>query len=576
MTVWQPQPGGFNPFTQFVPGSSGVLPGYPGSGGFGFSNTNPWGNGPAQVPAGGGTGSWYTNPALVGTILSGIGSLYGAYSQNQANQQNAQAIQQRNAMMANLINPLMMQGQNPYAAAMGQMAQGFSGMGSGGGFTLPPVGAPAPTAPAQPAQPTLVPRSTRNADGQGGLGLMASPSPMVNAMADPTGTLRTWRGPWANSSGVPEWAQTPPGGGSQIPTMPPGEPAGGNTPTGPRTPPGLTPDMIWNPTQLGAAPTVEAPVIGNIPSAVASLSQLPTAGEAFNVGQDGLMQSMRRDISAVQDPNVSSSLARAVNGDTQFNNTELFAALQGLDQRALNDQVTALQGSAGSFGQRFGTAGQQAEANLRGNFTAQTRARDAQIAQQSFEAAQGRMMQGLGLGLNREQFGTQTALQNAQLQQAAAAQLAGLGVQQQQMGLQNNQFNAGAQNAMSMQNQQILAQIAQQNAANQLQAGLANQGMAGQYGLANFGAQNQAGQFNAQNAQDMYRFGIGQQLSYDQLAMQALAQANQSQMSQNQFNAGLIGMLGGLPMPNSMPSPWGGAMSDIGMLMMLYPHLRNA
>lgn len=544
----------------------------PGSPYLGFSNVN-GGNMFTAPQAGGGGGSdWWKNPLLWGTALTAGASIYGAYNQNRTNEQNLQAQQAHNANIERYVQSLMMQGQNPYAQAFGQMVGNFGAYGSGavgqmGGFGGGAPGFPPAVGSAPPAGPAYQPDGRQSgvptvptAGMRGPQGMPQAPAVSASmGSVDPTAynfqaaPAQRGRGLVPNLADIamqrvgdmqmrqygggldqreaPGWETGGPNMQNALPAVGgPNIQVAGREVNGPAAQRGMfnfghsiphRPGTGGGQGLPGLAGTTGATggIAGQLP--IASLSQMPTAGEGFNIGQDGLMQMMRRDVGLVQDPSVTSGLAQAMGGQTGFNNTELFKSLGALDELALNRQVTQLQGSAGSFGQRFGTALNQNEADMRGNFTAQAQARNAQIAQQSHEAAQARAMQGLGMGMQREQFGTTAGLQNAGLQLGAAGQLSNLGLQQQQMGLQNNQFNAGNQN-------------------------------------------------------QMLQFGLGQRMGYDQLAMQALSQANQAQMSQNQYNAGLAGLLAGQPIPQSMPSPWAGAAGDIGMLMMLYPHLRNA
>lgn len=104
-------------------------------------------------------------------------------------------------------------------------------------------------------------------------------------------------------------------------------------------------------------------------------SALGTQG--FNTGQDSYSQLLRA-------------------GGSPFDTSKMFEALAPLDARALDQQVAALHGSAGSLGARFGTANMTREANLRRDFLQNVGARNAGIQQGSYESAQNRMLQAAG------------------------------------------------------------------------------------------------------------------------------------------------------------------------------------
>lgn len=104
---------------------------------------------------------------------------------------------------------------------------------------------------------------------------------------------------------------------------------------------------------------------------------LPTVGipqtlAAINPGNDALMQFLRADPSR------------------QFDTSGAFTALEANDQRQIDQQANALRAGYSGLGARFGTAANRNEGRLRGDFAAQIAARNAGIAQNSFEAAQGR------------------------------------------------------------------------------------------------------------------------------------------------------------------------------------------
>jgi hypothetical protein len=103
-----------------------------------------------------------------------------------------------------------------------------------------------------------------------------------------------------------------------------------------------------------------------------------TGTQEFNTGQDGFMQFLNR-------------------GGAQFDNSPQFQALKTMDDLNLGEQVAQLHASAGSLGQRFGTAMNRNEALLRSNALATTGARNAGIASQSFESGAQRGLQAQAL-----------------------------------------------------------------------------------------------------------------------------------------------------------------------------------
>jgi hypothetical protein len=303
-----------------------------------------------------------------------------------------------------------------------------------------------------------------------------------------------------------------------------------------------------------------------IPAPQIDLSSV-TGSRGFNSGQDGLLQMMNRNYGPTQDPGLTAGLSGA---GANFNNSDLFSALAPLDQKMIDQQVAQLQGSSGSLGQRFGTATADREALMRGTFAQNVTARNAQLQSSSFEAAQNRMLQGLGIQAQRESAMNQFGLQGAQLQQSAAqaAQSGGL----QQAGLlgqllQANQ-SAGLQASLANQNtglqaqtttaqQMLQAALANQstgmqsqqlNQQSMLQALLANQQAGQQAGLANQSAGMQSQQFNLGNMLQMMLANQGSQNAAGQFLAGAQNQAGQynagAANAAGQFNAGSLNQAG--------------------------------
>lgn len=166
----------------------------------------------------------------------------------------------------------------------------------------------------------------------------------------------------------------------------------------------------------------------------------------YNTGQDALNQFLRADPTR-QMAHVDDNLGQLADTGSPFDWQSVFGqALSNSDQYDTNRALAALHGSAGNLGQRFGTAMQQQTGDLLAQLANAQGVRNANLAQSSYEAAQGRRLsaaEALGqLGLNRN---AQT-LQGIQLGQGNAQQLAQL----LQANLQNNQFNASTRNQIPL------------------------------------------------------------------------------------------------------------------------------
>lgn len=441
------------------------------------------------------------DPVTIGAIgmgLGGIGQLWGAHNQNQSNQANLAAQQQARQQLFGMVSPYMTAPgtTNPYVNSLAQFFGGTPGA----------VGTPALGAASVPQTGLLGPGA-------------AGPQWLNTLQLDPDAGGET-QFPTMGNPGNPQG----PGGGG--PTGAPGGAGQGN---------GIG-SGAWRPPTGGAGFT--APSFGAMwqfqnPGAATfnpSQAATPTGTQAFNVGQDALMQAARAQLGPADIPGLMNGLANAASGNTQFDNSQLFKSLGALDRQLLNEQVGELHGSAGSLGQRFGTAMMQNEAMLRGNFANQASARNAQIAQQSFEAAQGRAMQGLGMMQGQQQFLSQHPLAALAAQMQAGQALSQIGLGQQELGANVNLQNAGFM--------------------------------------------NQAGQFNAGQQQNMNQFAAQQGNIYNNLALQGMGMANQFQQQQFGNNAQLLGLLAGIPVaPAQAPSAWPGAIAEVGQTAAMWPFL---
>lgn len=555
-----------------------------------------------------------------GMLAGGVADLWGAHAQNQTNQNNYAAQMAQQAMINGLVGQYMTPAnqQNPYASQM----MNFLGMGQ-----QPLAQRPnRPQGGQRPGIPSWVPGQGQ---GQGGLlGQMASEvGQPVGSNASETGGPFLQQGSMGIGQLMPQGQQ--PGQMYQYQNVNPASYQAAQMGAAPQVnAQQLAMPNPYQAQQVGAQPGVQAQQIQmpgqiDLPQ-VGAPDQVSLNTQGYNTGQDGLLQMMNKNISAPHDASIDPMLQA---GTGQFDNSALFKSLAPQDKQILDEQVNQLRGSAGSFGQRFGSQMMKQEGNMRGQFANNVAARNAGIQQQSFEQAAGRNLQGAGIQTGREQFFGQQPFQNAQLQMQAAQGLQQGGLQQAGLGLQAQQFNVGqnqqaqqfnAQNAInaSLASQGIAAQLGQANASNQLQAGqfnaqlgqqgqlanqqaalqagmggqnllaqlmqgnqqynmqgqLANQQMAGQYGLANQNAMNQMGQFNAQMGQQNQQFGAQQGNIYNQLMMSGMMNAGQMQNQQFGQNAQLLGILAGLGVPQQQVNPMygaiGSAATTAGMLPM--------
>lgn len=111
----------------------------------------------------------------------------------------------------------------------------------------------------------------------------------------------------------------------------------------------------------------------------ASTTAMNIASQPINVGQDSFLQQLRAN-PALLDPYT-------------FDSSKAFEGLRAQDLIDTQDAVSGLRSSAGSLGRRFGSGFASKEALLRSRLAASTGARNAGIAQSSFNTA-------LNLGVN--------------------------------------------------------------------------------------------------------------------------------------------------------------------------------
>lgn len=256
----------------------------------------------------------------------------------------------------------------------------------------------------------------------------------------------------------------------------------------------------------------------------------------INAGNDALMQLLRANPQVQMNQSTDSALQSILGGDgSQFDASKAFGLLAGQDQYQTKQALTNLQGQAGSLGQRFGSANQKQASDLLANITGQLDARNAQISQSAFEAAQARRLQAAGLLTGREEFGLGLGQQNLDRQLSAANSL-------------NSQ-------------------------------GLSIAQLAAQLGLANQGAMNQFSQFNAQQGFNAAQFNQQSAAQAAAMRLQALQQGFGQEQAMRGYNAQLLSLLSGQQPQfggSSFLSTLGGSIGDISQLMFLLPYLRNS
>jgi hypothetical protein len=260
------------------------------------------------------------------------------------------------------------------------------------------------------------------------------------------------------------------------------------------------------------------PYAQQIQSFIQSLGTTPktTSGvgtQDFNPGQDALMQMMRSSPAYQRDNTLDATLKQLQTGGA-FDTTQQFNALGAQSDQDLARQVAQLHASAGSLGQRFGTANQGAEALLRSTATTNLAAQRAQIAQAAYNQNQATQLSAAGL--------------------------------------------AGGQNQAA---NQFLAQIfGQQIGAAGTAGGLAQQGRA---------LTSQEQQFNQSQNQQGNQF-------LQQLILSGMGQAAGIQQAGNQQNIGLLSLLAGQQAPQAQPSALPGAVGDLSQFALLWPFLQKA
>lgn len=442
--------------------------GYPSPSAYGYPGASPMP--PYQAPIGGGGGGggfdWGSLLMGLGVLGQGVGGYLGARNQSQVDAANLAMQMQRYADLTGRVDAMTQQGPNQFS----EMIRNF-------------------------LNPGVNPETGRS---EGGMRDFSHISPFMADIGQiDLSSLFNVNAPNAQASGLL-----------------------GNLNIG--SPGSLAAPTIAAPQAIGGLPSVN---VGQIAAPMIDVSGFG-GSRGMNVGQDALFQMLRAPIGDFNDPKYTANLDRFASGDTRFDTSGLLDSLRPIDQRNLDEQLAALHGSAGSLGARFGTAMQEQERRLRGDFLDNTSARNAQIQQQAFEAAMGRATTALGLQGQRE------------------ATLGGLGVQARGQNLGAASDLGSQLGSERIQTNQILAALAQANAANQLTAGQANASNQLAAGQSNLNAalqpalQTQAlgTQVATQNAQNMMQGG---QFNIENLIRTSLAN-QQTALAGGQTNADII------------------------------------
>lgn len=150
----------------------------------------------------------------------------------------------------------------------------------------------------------------------------------------------------------------------------------------------------------------------------------------MNLGQDPMFQTLRADPMASAQRGM---LGELMGTGSPFDTSELFGALQPMRDERLSQGLAQTFAGAPGLGQRFGGATQRAAGDVTRQHLSDAALLDAQIGQQSHEAAQGRRLQAGGLSGQLRQNDIQGISQLLQglMQQSQL----GLGAQAQQGGL---------------------------------------------------------------------------------------------------------------------------------------------
>lgn len=168
----------------------------------------------------------------------------------------------------------------------------------------------------------------------------------------------------------------------------------------------------------------------------------------LNPGNDAIMQLLRANPDNQLDPTGTAFLKDQVaTGGHPFDTSSMFAALQPVDQRNINQQVNSLiaSSSGGGLGERFGTAMADRGVNLRTRALQDINARNAGIQQQAYEAGMGRATNAADALNSNFATGAGIRLNAANNLNANLLNLAGFQ-------LQGAQANAGAANTAAAAN----------------------------------------------------------------------------------------------------------------------------
>lgn len=191
-----------------------------------------------------------------------------------------------------------------------------------------------------------------------------------------------------------------------------------------------------------------------------STASIPTAasltnGQAFNTGQDALMQLLRANPQTQVDANLGSMAATGM----PYNTSAMFDAFRASDTQAVNEQVAGLRAGSSGLGQRFGSANSSAEAALRATLAGNFQARNAQLDASSYEGAMQRMLAANQQLTGREQFGQQFQAGLAQTLSQLGLDIGNFGLESAKTSMAQTQGNNAAQQGFQQNQLSAIAQL---------------------------------------------------------------------------------------------------------------------
>jgi len=437
-------------------------------------------NGPSGNFGGGGGGGGGWLQTALGFGLSGIGSFLGARSQNNAQQEAINANRLRQQQIDQMTNP--------YTNVRGPQGQWMGGQQS----------------------PWEVQLQNMFGGMQAQRPNQFTPERLNNQNIDPS-LINTQRFDTAQGGGVqmPEWM-----GNAQMNDVTMGDRY-------------MDFNRLSDPGSLGGmANSSQDALMQLIRGGGGGQTQAAMAG---NVGLGGL--DMNRwavgvdPITGQVSQTSRNSMESLVGNGANFEGTQLNQALKDSAAESINRQALMTQGSAGSMGQRFGTALSAQEGRQRSEMQTAANLQQQQAAQSSYESAQGRRL-GAAQNLNAQDSIINNVLM---ANQGNMVQQGGLNLNAQVSARGQDAQVAGANAGVNIANANNQTQASMQNANQRLQAATA---------LAQSQGNNMATMMsglNSRNGNIAQLLGSGMDTSA-RLAMGNQQTNNQAMIARNGFN----------------------------------------